>query len=136
MVPLHLPLQKLAANPVTRDCMPVSVTVLPLSLKKNTHPKNITALFCEQVLPFVDMTVKGWVWYQGENNMGAPKGNSLVNLGSGKPIGNPLEPSWKGPPSQTPRAGGILAFVRVYHGGCGVRAANPARSSWPPLAWN
>jgi len=87
----------------------------PDEIKKNTHPKNITALFCEQVLPFVDMTVKGWVWYQGENNMGAPKGNSLVNLGSGKPIGNQLEPSWKGPPSQTPRAGGILAFVRVYH---------------------
>ena len=38
-------------------------------------------LFVQQVLPFVDMTVKGWVWYQGENNMGAPKGNSLANLG-------------------------------------------------------
>lgn len=38
-------------------------------------------LFATQVIPFVDMTVKGWVWYQGENNMGAPKGSSLENLG-------------------------------------------------------
>ena len=38
-------------------------------------------LFATQVIPFVDMTVKGWVWYQGENNMGAPKGNSLADLG-------------------------------------------------------
>ena len=38
-------------------------------------------LFATQVLPFVDMTVKGWVWYQGENNMGSPKGSSLANLG-------------------------------------------------------
>jgi hypothetical protein len=34
-----------------------------------------------QVIPFVDMTVKGWVWYQGENNMGNLKGSSMENLG-------------------------------------------------------
>eukprot|EP00040_Diaphanoeca_grandis_P010747 m.55043 g.55043 ORF g.55043 m.55043 type:complete len:828 (+) comp22015_c0_seq1:144-2627(+) len=38
-------------------------------------------LYGQQVLPFVDMTVKGWVWYQGENNMGGLKGSSLENLG-------------------------------------------------------
>ena len=31
--------------------------------------------------PFVDMTVKGWLWYQGENNMGGVKGNSAASLG-------------------------------------------------------
>jgi len=37
--------------------------------------------FAQQVLPFVDMTLKGWIWYQGENNMGAVKGNSIANVG-------------------------------------------------------
>lgn len=31
-------------------------------------------LFGKMTIPFVDMTVKGWVWYQGENNMGETKG--------------------------------------------------------------
>ena len=34
-----------------------------------------------QIIPFVDMTVKGWVWNQGENNMGGVKGNNAVNIG-------------------------------------------------------
>ena len=34
-----------------------------------------------QVVPFVDMTVKGFLWYQGENNMGFTKGNSAANVG-------------------------------------------------------
>ena len=38
-------------------------------------------LFAKQVMPFVDMTVKGWVWYQGENNMFNAKGNSGVDVG-------------------------------------------------------
>ena len=38
-------------------------------------------LFAKQVMPFVDMTVKGWTWYQGENNMMNVKGNSVVNVG-------------------------------------------------------
>ena len=32
-------------------------------------------------MPFVDMTVKGWTWYQGENNMDNVKGNAAVNVG-------------------------------------------------------
>ena len=40
-------------------------------------------LYGQQILPFVDATVKGWVWYQGENNMGATKGNSIANVGYG-----------------------------------------------------
>ena len=38
-------------------------------------------LFAQQVMPFVDMTVKGWTWYQGENNMDDVKGNAAVNVG-------------------------------------------------------
>jgi hypothetical protein len=32
-------------------------------------------------MPFVDMSVKGWTWYQGENNMNDPKGNSAADVG-------------------------------------------------------
>ncbi|CAB9525804.1 Sialate O-acetylesterase [Seminavis robusta] len=38
-------------------------------------------LFATQVLPFSDMTVKGWVWYQGENNMFDLKGNADAGVG-------------------------------------------------------
>ena len=38
-------------------------------------------LFAKQVMPFVDMTVKGWTWYQGENNMMDAKGNAAVDVG-------------------------------------------------------
>lgn len=40
-------------------------------------------LFATQVLPFIDTTVKGWIWYQGEANMIGVKGNSLDNVGYG-----------------------------------------------------
>merc|ERR1719272_1204464 len=38
-------------------------------------------LFAKQVMPFVDMTVKGFTWYQGENNMNNVKGNAAANIG-------------------------------------------------------
>ena len=38
-------------------------------------------LFAKQIMPFVDMTVKGFTWYQGENNMENVKGNAAVNVG-------------------------------------------------------
>ena len=34
-----------------------------------------------RVLPYSQMTLKGWVWYQGENNMYAPFGNSEQRSG-------------------------------------------------------
>lgn len=40
-------------------------------------------LYGQQVLMFVDFTIKGWIWYQGENNMGGTKGNSIANVGYG-----------------------------------------------------
>eukprot|EP00038_Savillea_parva_P019741 m.28625 g.28625 ORF g.28625 m.28625 type:complete len:802 (+) comp4534_c0_seq1:76-2481(+) len=38
-------------------------------------------LFGLMVLPYVDMTTKGFLWYQGENNMGGIKGNSDALVG-------------------------------------------------------
>eukprot|EP00039_Didymoeca_costata_P020170 m.340304 g.340304 ORF g.340304 m.340304 type:complete len:677 (+) comp19230_c0_seq1:26-2056(+) len=35
----------------------------------------------QRVLPYIGMTVKGWVWYQGENDMFGVKGNSESNVG-------------------------------------------------------
>ena len=34
-----------------------------------------------RVLPYIGMTVKGWVWYQGENDMHNLFGNSAMNSG-------------------------------------------------------
>jgi len=38
-------------------------------------------LFAKQIMPFVDMTVRGWTWYQGENNMLNVKGSAAENVG-------------------------------------------------------
>lgn len=40
-------------------------------------------LYGQQIIPFVDMSVSGWIWYQGENNMGGTKGNAIANVGYG-----------------------------------------------------
>jgi sialate O-acetylesterase len=58
-------------------------------------------LFARQVLPFVDMTVKGWVWYQGENNMGGTKGNSAANVGYGCEMRELIQ-GWRRVWSETP----------------------------------
>jgi len=38
-------------------------------------------LYNGMVLPFVNMSLKGWNWYQGENNLGFHTGNVLDNAG-------------------------------------------------------
>ncbi|KAJ9456122.1 hypothetical protein DIPPA_18274 [Diplonema papillatum] len=38
-------------------------------------------LFAERVVPFAKMTLKGFVWYQGENDMGNVFGNAAQNRG-------------------------------------------------------
>jgi hypothetical protein len=38
-------------------------------------------LYASMTTPFLDMTIKGWLWYQGENNMGGAKGNSAAGVG-------------------------------------------------------
>lgn len=58
-------------------------------------------LFGQQVLPFVDMTLEGWVWYQGENNMGGTKGNSIANIGYGC-MQRELVRGWRSIWSETP----------------------------------
>jgi hypothetical protein len=40
-------------------------------------------LYYGMVCPFVNMSVAGWVWYQGENNVGGSPGSSLGSVGYG-----------------------------------------------------
>lgn len=40
-------------------------------------------LWDQNVVPYLDMTVKGWLWYQGENNMHGVMGNSQQGVGYG-----------------------------------------------------
>ncbi|CAE7907902.1 SIAE [Symbiodinium sp. KB8] len=37
----------------------------------------------ERVMPYVGMTLKGWIWYQGENDMHGTHGNSELGYGYG-----------------------------------------------------
>ena len=65
-------------------------------------------LFGQQVLPFVDMTVKGWLWLQGENNMGGTKGNALANIGYSCAM-RELVRGWRAAWSATPNTTAPLA---------------------------
>lgn len=58
-------------------------------------------LWGKMVIPFVDMTVKGFLWYQGENNMGGVKGNVIANTGYGCEMAD-LVASWRAVWSKTP----------------------------------
>ena len=40
-------------------------------------------LYDANVVPYLDMTVKGWLWYQGENNCHGTMGNSAQKVGYG-----------------------------------------------------
>ena len=41
------------------------------------------ALYYGMVCPFVNMSISGWVWYQGENNVAGSPGSSLSSVGYG-----------------------------------------------------
>jgi hypothetical protein len=58
-------------------------------------------LYGQQMLPFVDTTVRGFVWYQGENNMGGVKGNAIANVGYGC-MQRQLITGWRTAWSRTP----------------------------------
>jgi len=55
----------------------------------------------QQVVPFMDMTLKGFVWYQGENNMGNVKGNAMDGVGYACAM-KQLITSWRAAWSATP----------------------------------
>ena len=55
----------------------------------------------QRVLPYVDMTLKGWVWYQGENDMHNYFGSSIRNTGYACLMPK-LVSTWRALWSQTP----------------------------------
>jgi Carbohydrate esterase, sialic acid-specific acetylesterase len=58
-------------------------------------------LLATQVFPFADMTLKGWIWYQGENNMFDLKGNAAAHVGYSCEM-KLLIQQWRALWSQTP----------------------------------
>jgi len=65
-------------------------------------------LFGTHILPFVDFTIKGWIWYQGEHNMNYLKGTSAANIGYGCQM-KVLIDSWRTIWSQIPNTTAPLA---------------------------
>ena len=53
------------------------------SLTGGAIPNDSGALFYGMVAPFVNYSVAGWVWYQGENNVHGTMGNSATGVGYG-----------------------------------------------------
>jgi hypothetical protein len=53
------------------------------SLTGGAIPNDAGALYYGMVAPFVNYSVSGWVWYQGENNVYGDMGNSAKGTGYG-----------------------------------------------------
>jgi hypothetical protein len=70
-----------AVKNVTCMCMD-SKTCDPYKPLDKTCIKN-SDLYWGNVQPFVNITIKGWWWYQGENNLQYDGGNFLYNTGYG-----------------------------------------------------
>lgn len=61
--------------------------------------------FYDRVMPFAKTTVKGFLWYQGENNMGSLFGNSARNEGYACAVPEMLKAwraAWSAEPGTTP----------------------------------
>jgi len=52
-----------------------------MDCKNHGKPKGMGQCFNGQVAPFVNYTIKGVIWYQGENNVRGDNGNILENSG-------------------------------------------------------
>lgn len=61
------------------------VTNSTTSLCKGANDPNAhnQKLWDQNVVPFLSMTIKGWIYYQGENNMHGVMGNSAQHVGYG-----------------------------------------------------
>eukprot|EP00038_Savillea_parva_P007103 m.167831 g.167831 ORF g.167831 m.167831 type:complete len:674 (-) comp12884_c0_seq1:903-2924(-) len=66
-----------------------------------------------RILPFVDMTIKGWLWYQGENNMHEPFGAAIGGYGCMLPALIDLwRQTWSSEPGTTdPNAPFGIVFI-------------------------
>eukprot|EP01060_Flectonema_neradi_P024253 TRINITY_DN3290_c0_g1_i1.p1 TRINITY_DN3290_c0_g1~~TRINITY_DN3290_c0_g1_i1.p1 ORF type:complete len:628 (+),score=111.00 TRINITY_DN3290_c0_g1_i1:66-1886(+) len=62
-------IQQWTSNATTSDC-----TDVPTSASSGSYVES-------RLLPFANMTLKGWVWYQGENNMHSVFGNTAQERG-------------------------------------------------------
>lgn len=84
----------------------------------------------ERVLPYVNMSLKGWIWYQGENDMHGTHGNSALNYGYGC-LMQRLVSSWRNMWSLEPETTDPLAplgFVTLAaSGGEGGRSMGAMR---------
>ena len=70
-------------------------------------------LYNGMVAPFINMTVKGYIWYQGENNVFADTGNSMEGTGYGCMLPNMIR-TWRKMWSITPGTTDPLAGFGVY----------------------
>ena len=76
-------------------------------------PENCGILYNGMVCPYLNMTIKGILWYQGENNMGGTPGNVLDHVGYGCMLPNMVQ-TWRQAWSAVPNTTNPLAPFGVY----------------------
>ena len=80
---------------------------------KKLNSTKCGSLYNGMVAPFINMTVKGYIWYQGENNVFADTGNSMEGTGYGCMLPNMIK-TWRKMWSITPGTTDPLAGFGVY----------------------
>jgi len=103
------------------------------------NPENCTSnsnLYNGNIEPFVNITVKGWLWYQGENNLYADAGNYIQNTGYGCLFPKMIQ-EWRIMWSIVPQTTDPLApfaFVTLADGTDEGWSVNMARFRWSQTA--
>jgi hypothetical protein len=97
-------------------------------------------LYYGMVAPFVNMTVKGWIWYQGENNVHGVMGNSAAGYYKGQGYGcemPKLVELWRQVWSAVPGTTDSMApfgIVSLAAGGSEGAGYNMAHMRWSQTA--
>ena len=78
-----------------------------------TKPAGCGVLWNGMVCPYLNMTIKGILWYQGENNMGGTPGNVMDHVGYGCMLPKMVQ-TWREAWSVVPKTTDPLAPFGVY----------------------
>eukprot|EP00620_Florenciella_sp_RCC1587_P012536 CAMPEP_0182557330 /NCGR_PEP_ID=MMETSP1324-20130603/1268_1 /TAXON_ID=236786 /ORGANISM="Florenciella sp., Strain RCC1587" /LENGTH=813 /DNA_ID=CAMNT_0024769361 /DNA_START=135 /DNA_END=2573 /DNA_ORIENTATION=- len=95
-----------------------------------------TKLYNGMVAPFVNMSIKGFLWYQGENNCGGDMGDSVNDIGYACEVPAMLR-GWRSAWSSTPNTTSTLApfgTVSLAAGGSEGHGYNMSLMRWAQTA--
>jgi sialate O-acetylesterase len=105
------------------------------SLTGGAVPEDRGRLYYGMVAPFVNYSVAGWLWYQGENNCGGTMGNSKDGVGYGCSLPAMIDAwrkVWSG--SEQDQASRLFGIATLAAGGSEGNGVHMAGMRWSQTA--